>query len=266
MLRKKKIQMRFWSRTIQKEAGSAIIEEHGDFTAFDARFRAWQNVPGQDSFSRYNTSRTLTKINKGLAHTTLGKNLGETKKWETSGKSAFVNIRKHHIIRPTDRVLEYGCGSLRTAKPFIEFLPPGHFFGLDVNAGFLRHRQELAGDLLKDKQVQLGVIPDNFEAARAFEADVVFSTNVATQVHPDEQEAYFKNQVDLIQDPCAALIIHTSLAKRPSCMGNSTWAWPIAHYDAGFAPLSRIAMSVLSTSTRRGVELTHVLLSYQKPI
>jgi len=52
--------------------------------------------------------------------------------WLAVGKLQFDYLVKHGL-KPTDRVLDVGCGNLRLGWRLISYLRPGNYFGLDIS-------------------------------------------------------------------------------------------------------------------------------------
>ncbi|MER5179773.1 class I SAM-dependent methyltransferase [Streptomyces sp. NPDC002896] len=42
-----------------------------------------------------------------------------------------------HGLKPEDRMLEIGCGNLRAGWRFIQYLEPGHYYGIDISPDIL---------------------------------------------------------------------------------------------------------------------------------
>ena len=87
-----------------------------------------------------------------------------------------------HGLRPTDRVLEIGCGNLRAGRFLIKYLEPGNYYGIDISPEILLSAQQvLAEDQLQDKVPRLTFINDltlTFLPARYF--NVVHANSVFT--------------------------------------------------------------------------------------
>jgi SAM-dependent methyltransferase len=57
-------------------------------------------------------------------------------KWETLGKLQFEFLLAEGLT-PEHHLLDIGCGSLRGGIHFIDYLAPGHYFGIERNAKVL---------------------------------------------------------------------------------------------------------------------------------
>ena len=67
-------------------------------------------------------------------------------------------------LRATHKLLDFGCGSLRSGKLFIPFLNQGNYYGLDPNKWLIEDGidNELGKDILKTKKPKFSY-NDNFE-------------------------------------------------------------------------------------------------------
>jgi SAM-dependent methyltransferase len=54
------------------------------------------------------------------------------KNWLAVGKLQFDYLLRHGV-RPTDRVLDIGCGNLRLGWRLISYLEPGNYFGVEIS-------------------------------------------------------------------------------------------------------------------------------------
>ncbi|WP_020573348.1 class I SAM-dependent methyltransferase [Actinopolymorpha alba] len=72
-------------------------------------------------------------------------------RWLALGKMQFDYLLEHGL-KPTDRMLEIGCGNLRAGRLFIDYLEPGRYYGLDISPDILIAATEtLATHDLQDK-------------------------------------------------------------------------------------------------------------------
>jgi len=56
--------------------------------------------------------------------------------WLKIGQMQFDYLLGHGL-KPGDRMLEIGCGNLRAGRLFIEYLDPGHYYGIDISPDIL---------------------------------------------------------------------------------------------------------------------------------
>ncbi|MDQ8707904.1 class I SAM-dependent methyltransferase [Streptomyces sp. LHD-70] len=57
-------------------------------------------------------------------------------RWLALGQMQYDYLVRHGL-KPQDRMLEIGCGNLRAGWRFIEYLEPGHYFGIDISPDIL---------------------------------------------------------------------------------------------------------------------------------
>jgi SAM-dependent methyltransferase len=61
--------------------------------------------------------------------------------WLTIGQLQF-DYATGHGLKPPMRMLEIGCGNLRAGRLFIDYLDPGHYYGLDISPDILVAAQD----------------------------------------------------------------------------------------------------------------------------
>lgn len=97
--------------------------------------------------------------------------------WEELGQLQFEFMVKHGL-KPSDRLLDIGCGCLRGGVHFIPYLATGHYHGLDINPSLLAAAQaEIEWAELQSKQPQL-LLDEGFALHRfntQFEAMIAVS-------------------------------------------------------------------------------------------
>jgi trans-aconitate methyltransferase len=100
-------------------------------------------------------------------------------------------------IKPSDTVVDYGCGTLRLGVRFIDYLDADRYVGLDIDDRIIAAgRDHLRADLVEAKRPVLEVISPQ-SLARAW----IFSNGVLPHVPPDHLNAYFTNLARLVVRP-----------------------------------------------------------------
>ncbi|MBO0812162.1 MAG: class I SAM-dependent methyltransferase [Microlunatus sp.] len=66
---------------------------------------------------------------------------GTHEQWLRLGQLQFDYLVGHGL-RPSDRMLEIGCGNLRAGWRFIEYLDAGNYYGIDISPDILLAAQE----------------------------------------------------------------------------------------------------------------------------
>ncbi len=62
-------------------------------------------------------------------------------RWLVLGEMQFEYLREHGI-KPSDRMLEIGCGNLRAGWRFISYLDPSNYYGIDISPDILVSAKE----------------------------------------------------------------------------------------------------------------------------
>ncbi|MHB9861639.1 class I SAM-dependent methyltransferase [Streptomyces sp. YIM S03343] len=66
---------------------------------------------------------------------------GSEARWLALGQMQFDYLLEHGLT-PQDRMLEIGCGNLRAGWRFIDYLEPGHYYGVDISPDILIEAQK----------------------------------------------------------------------------------------------------------------------------
>lgn len=81
-------------------------------------------------------------------------------RWEAVGELQFSYLRSHGLL-PSHHLLEIGCGNLRAGWRFIDYLAPGHYYGVDISPDILLAAQHvLASRGLQSKLPHLSLVGD----------------------------------------------------------------------------------------------------------
>lgn len=99
--------------------------------------------------------------------------------WRRIGRLQFRYLKKHGL-RPRHHVLEIGCGNLRAGWRIIDFLQPGHYYGVDISADVIvAAQQTVAQRGIAAKLPHLTVVRDmRFEFLPDGHFDVVHAHSV----------------------------------------------------------------------------------------
>ncbi len=199
--------------------------------------------PEGTSRARRHYEKVVARI-KGEGHksATIGADLKTREDWWSAGERRFKALLKTFAFQPDQRVIDYGCGSLRIGVHFINYLNPGCYFGMDVTPDTLNLGRELAGEeLLRTKTPRLAPIDDEaIHEGERFAADYVFSWLVAQHVHPGELDYYFGNLVRLAGKPGAVLFFNAKLTdgSTETQYSAKSFARPLEIFIRGLAPLT----------------------------
>jgi SAM-dependent methyltransferase len=91
---------------------------------------------------------------------------GGKEHWQNRGAFQLYFLQKMGM-KPHDRLLDAGCGPLRSGVHFIHYLDRGHYSGIDVNPDFIRVAGETVAQdpVLREKAPVLEHV-ENFEFSR----------------------------------------------------------------------------------------------------
>jgi len=100
-------------------------------------------------------------------------------KWQAMG-TLQLDFLVGEGLMPSHRLLDVGCGALRGGIRFVEYLDPGNYYGLDINASLLDvgYEQELPAEL------RARLPRENLRATDRFDCDfgVAFDYAIAQSV------------------------------------------------------------------------------------
>jgi len=227
-----------------------------------------QKQPGL-SFAKYAMDRVVKSMERGKvtnpeAALTIAL-CNPAKFWEAAEKKAQKWF-KTMALKRSDRVIEYGCGSLRLGAHFIRYLNPGCFFGMDVVSGFYEVGiRTIGAEIVERKKPKLGVIDeDTLAAGVEFGADIVCSNTVCVHVHPDEIAEYFRNLIRLTAKPGARLIFNAVIYDRLHRFEFNSWAWPLEFYEDRLKELDLVHVEIGRERVKDGVHMKLVEFEFRR--
>lgn len=105
------------------------------------------------TYSDFYVHEQVRRIERKGRHQTLGPSL-----LPLEGMETLKGLRSLGL-KPSHRVLDYGCGRLRSGRHLISFLERGNYVGLDVtSAFFLQGLKEISPELIREKMPEMHVI------------------------------------------------------------------------------------------------------------
>ncbi len=200
------------------------------------------------TYSQFAVRQDAESVAANNKHATLGANISETSK--RTGLQTYSLYRNLLNVRPDERVVEYGCGSLRVGVGFIRYLDKGGYFGLDVVREFFDIGVHMVGeDIIREKDVRFHVIDEEgIKLASEFAPDAVFASAVIFHIHPDEILDAFDNLTRIAAKDGARLIFDAKVTRNDepyryeASDGKSGWAWPLDFYREGLRPLDLVGV------------------------
>ena len=185
------------------------------------RFELWLKEHPGGRFSDYYVSRVLKKLHVRKEHPTLGRHYRLKTPEDTNSVLEYL---KGDGLEPSHKVVDYGCGSLRLGRHFIQFLEPEHYWGVDVSEEFFRMGLEgIDPDLVAERKPRLGAIsPEQLAEIRADGPDYVFAMGVLFHVPPEELTLFF-NEICSVAHEGTRIYIACMFAKTEVQVSWSTW-------------------------------------------
>lgn len=180
---------------------------------------AWRN-PGK-SFKDFYAESVTTALEGKKEHASLGPLLKDGR------DQAVRRIFKQLIsqgISPADTVVDYGCGTLRIGRPFIEFLDADRYVGMDIDERILdAGRRSLPAELIVSKQPTLAVITHE-SVMRVAERKPrwIFAKGVLQHVPPSELNEFFANLAQLIHSGAVGFL-YARCGKESTVLSAKSW-------------------------------------------
>ncbi|HUB74334.1 MAG TPA: class I SAM-dependent methyltransferase [Solirubrobacteraceae bacterium] len=117
--------------------------------------------------------------------------VGPPRLWEMKRRFQFEFLTSHGL-RPSSRLLDIGCGTLRGGIPLIDYLQEGHYTGVEARAEVLEEaRRELAEAGLEHKRPTLICSEDPAQVQLAEPVDVAWSFSVLFHMRDEIVDACF---------------------------------------------------------------------------
>ena len=103
--------------------------------------------------------------------------------WDTHGR-AQLDFLVEHGLQPSHRFLDVGCGALRAGRHLVDYLEPGHYYGIDANleliqAGYDRELTDAQRSRLPSANLRAN---DRFDGDFGVSYDVAIAQSVFTHV------------------------------------------------------------------------------------
>ncbi|MEA5474339.1 methyltransferase [Synechococcus sp. CCY9201] len=164
----------------------------------------------------------LKKIHAGRPHASLGGNISE--KFKRKALTCFQYLTKQGIT-PDDVVVDYGCGTLRIGKHFIEYLEKGHYVGMDLDRRILdAGLSQLPHEKVEAKTPRLELIDDeSIDRVATLNPSLVFAKGVLQHVPPAQLNRFFSNLAKL--GAHGTIIVVIKIASTSKRLSNRSWSY-----------------------------------------
>jgi len=273
--------LKMWPRDAAQPAGLASpLAKRGVALL---RYQVWRLRNPAASHGDYYAERVARRLDRGDGHSTLGsakrvqprrrptrgatRDAGDLDFW---GRGAGIfGFLKAYGIDPLQKVVDYGCGSLRIGMHFIDHLAPRRYWGVDVTRRFFEDGVSLLDPkMIHAKAPRLDVISDEIlREIRLWQPDLVFSVSVLMHVPPAEIECFLRKVTGLLAPGARAVILFD---QTPRNMQTAAMAWTysesflcetLRRIDPGFTiafrffgrvghvgrkPISRLGMEIVA--------------------
>lgn len=222
-------------RYFEKAIERFSVARHASIWWADRRAAAWRRDNPGRPFSDYYVDHVRQHLDRGKPHPTLGAQgfnheVGSQVDWDranfaTRGRNAWREYLACGI-KPTMRIVDYGCGSLRVGQHAIRFADRGNYWGIDVSDTFLNEgRQLLDPALIEDKRPRLSEISDPLiDLIGVWQPHFIFSHTVIQHVPAAELPVYFDRLTRMMGPGCTAIIEYIA-APRTARIKAMSWAY-----------------------------------------
>ena len=178
------------------------------------------------NFQQYYIDQAERRLDAGQAHATLGTERKDAQGFvETAG--LIMGFLSEQGLTPSDRVVDYGCGSLRIGRELMQFLEPGHYFGMDITDRFYSDGlRDIPDAVVERARPTLRVISDESVAEiHDAQVDWVFSSGVLIHVPPAEMDGFF-DRLWALSRPGTRFVVRFRSAEQVVRHSAVSWYYP----------------------------------------
>lgn len=152
------------------------------------------------------------RLAAGQEHSTLGPVIRDEAYTRGKAEDWARQMIEIYGLKPDHLCVEYGCGSLWAAEPIVRFLEAGRYYGLDITDQFYEYGRARLAELVREKQMRLGVISDEkLREVAALAPDFLFSRKVLPHVAEDALPRYLANVAGLMAPKTIAVLDNTPI-------------------------------------------------------
>lgn len=185
-----------------------------------------RNIPTSgEAFRKVYADMVIRKIELGHEHATLGPTL-QPGRWE-AGKRNFERLITVGV-ETNDYVVDYGCGTLRVGRHFIDYLDNQKYIGLEIDQRILDVGYSMLETGQQDTQPLLKVIDEDTltELAR-LKPKLIFSKGVLHHVPPADIDEYLRNIGVFTQRADAHILICHRVGESTSQVSPVSWQYSL---------------------------------------
>jgi hypothetical protein len=204
-------------------------------------FLRWRHKNPGKSFKEYYVESVLLALHGDKKHASLGSDLSPRRL--AHARWTFARLLELGI-QPSDVVVDYGCGTLRVGRLFIDFLNPDKYIGLDVDERILEAASDTQSpDIHALKRPTLEVITSlSVERAAARRPRWLLAKGVIQHVPPEGLPEFFGNISQLVGWGGTAIVV-SRFSKRTRGISAKSWLHSKTDLEAiaatnGLAPTS----------------------------
>jgi SAM-dependent methyltransferase len=124
--------------------------------------------------------------------------------WQQIGQLQFDYLLAEGL-KPSDTLLDIGCGSFRAGRHFIQYLDPGNYLGIDKQEPLVREGQkkEVGDAVWSEKQPEI-VISDRFDFMKfSKQPRIAIAQSVFTHISQRDIHRCLRNLADFLHQPCS---------------------------------------------------------------
>lgn len=225
------------------------------------RYPLWRLTHPFTRYEVYYAWVVTRKLRLGRKHPAIGPHAFAAR-GEREMKDVLLRhgLQRHHVF------VDYGCGSLRLARPFVQYLEPGKFWGLDLAQEFLDAGIVHLGPALSaGKRPNLRVIDDaGLAAAKAARPDFIAAWHVCGKIPDQIFEDFFRNIIGLMHPGTKAYLQFEETPKRRQLHGLA-WSIPRAMLIETIRridPKLRVTIHEVKYNKHRGIRYLYAELGY----
>lgn len=223
------------------------------------RYIGWRLKHPFAPYEDYYVYVVMHKIREGAGHPAIGSSARPVRQ-----HSELLEFLQRYGLQQNDIAVDYGCGSLRLGRAVIDYLEPGHYWGIDITDEFYGLGvAAMDPEFLRRKAPKLGVInPETLAKVRADKPRFIGSWHVCSKVPESRLDNYIGNIVSLMSPGSVALIHFPETAERQQLSGLA-WSSPRALLEKvarRHAPTADISFAPLTDTEVDGTRQTLLVI------